>query len=288
MNREFRYLGQGVYTRQREFSAEELATTKVRTLTEVVMFDRFVLPTEDDILVRIQTAALSLQNDYSNALESSKLKETLRALSRPEITECLAKREAKLYETLKSLVPALPRERGYTHFVRAQTGYLPGEQERVQLDPDSIVALRDTQGLILSMKNPENRAGGYGISGRIEVAINDNLTIRDGRALKVLMSDNVRRSNTVAVYGMVDKKLLFDLYDQVIALEFGGNLHWLPHVSENICENMALQTVGLYLQQLRLQREAETIFGAAVWAVSEMIEDGFIPRDHSLDQERVN
>ncbi len=271
----FRYLGQGVYTRQRDFSAGERVTTKAKTLTEVVIFDRLVLPTEKSIFDCLQIMGASAGN--SSDLD--------------DISSRLARREEKLYADLKRFVPALPQGRVHTHFVRGQTGYLPGEVEFARIDSTNVAALRDPATVTMSMRHPQNIALGYGISGRIEIGVNDHWEILDYDRLGALMGDNVRKSNTLNVFGTVDEKLLSDLYE-VVDIDFAGSLYWLPDSSKEICKNLAGRTMGAYIQQQRQrslqQQQAETTFCAAIGALSQLVADKGIPRNHFGDKEIVN
>ncbi|MBI2103105.1 hypothetical protein HYT55_04650 [Candidatus Woesearchaeota archaeon] len=289
MNREFTYLGQGVYTRQREFSAEELRVSQSKTVTEVAMFDRFFLPTVEGIFSSIRRTAVLVQTSpvVDESSVHSNLESVLRTLDPLEIDR-LAKGELKLYQTLKGLVPSLPSGQGYTRFVRGQTGYLPGVRDILRGNPSYISALRDPVGVRSSMLHPQNRALGFGISGRVEVGVTDSWTILDPDVLGTLIRESVRQSNTLSVFGRVDRKLLTDLYYQVIDLEFVGNLTWLPHSSEDICESLAIQTFSVYLQQLAQQREAETILGARISELSEMISCFGVPRNPLNDRPAFN
>lgn len=282
----FENIGQGVYTRQRTFSAQEQGRNgRGGTLTEVALFDRLVLPTVESVLSCLQDAAVQVR-DYSSDTGNaySNLGLALKEVDLPEITDHLARGDQKIYEALRPFVPALPQGRGYTHFIRGQTGYLLGEQDFASSGGDAR-ALHNLRLVRSSMVHPQNIAAGFGISGRIEIGVNDYWSILDFNVLRTLMRDNVRKSNTLSVFGRVDEKLLIDLNSEVIYRGFYGQLRWLPDSSNTICESLASQTVGAYIIQ---QKEAEVALLAGLGAISQMIADRGIPRDHSVDPEVVN
>lgn len=285
---EFQYLGRNVYLRQREFPAQEPETTKSKTLTEVAMFDRFVLPTVEDIFSSLRRAAVQVHTsvdcrDYTST--SSTLTSVLKMLDHSEIDR-LAKREAGIYEKLKQHLPSLPAGgRGYTHFVRGQTGYLPGIRDALQADVGYVYVFSDPESIRLSMQHPQNRAVGFGTSGRIEIGVTDDWAILDSDALGVLFRENVRASRTLSVFGKIDEELLTRLYDDIIDQEFVGNLNWLENSSEEICEKLALQAVVSYLSQ---RREAETLLSESIGRVSAITAGLGVSPDLSAEQEIIN
>ncbi len=293
---QFQYIGMGkgfvVYTRQQTFSVDELQRKQGSTLTEIVMFDRYIIPTTEEILSFIQRSAENAQRDLSqgnNLIAFDDLEEGLREMNSPEITVLLASNEPKTYQILRGLVPSLDTFQTYTHFIRAQVGYLVGKENLAQINSSDVSMLSNPHIVVSSLRHPQNLAMGYGISGKINIGVTEDWRYQSLSALRILIEEGVRKSRSLAISGKVHGKVVKDIYSKLISsAHFVENLRSLPDSSDKICEDLATRTVSSFLLKVRQQRENETVLGAGIASLSQMIADGGIPRDPSKDRELVN
>ncbi len=293
---QFQYIGMGkgfaVYTCQRAFSADELPSRQESTLTEVVLFDRYIIPTTEEVLSFIQRSAENAQRDLSqrkNLIAFDDLEEGLREMNFPETTALLASNELKTYQILRGLVPPKQNTQMYTHFIRAQVGYLVGKENLAQINSSDVSMLSNPHIVVSSLGHPQNLAMGFGIIGKIDIGVTEDWRYQSLSALRILVEEEVRKSRSLAISGKVHGKVVKDIYSKLISsAHFVENLRSLPDSSDKICEDLATRTVGSFLLKVRQQRENETVLGASIASLSQMIADGGIPRDHSKDRILIN